>query len=89
MSKYKVVETCYGFRGGYWEKGQIVDIDPKEKPPKWFVPINSPQKNDPPPEDPPLKPETVEPPVEEPQKEVPSNENTRNTAAPKGSRSNR
>ena len=37
--KYLVKTNCAGFRGIYWERGTIVDIDPEENPPKHFEPI--------------------------------------------------
>jgi len=36
MAKYQVLRDCYGFQNRYWEKGMIVDIDPKENPPHHF-----------------------------------------------------
>ena len=43
--KYKVVNTCVGFRGLHWEEGQIVEIEPSENPPRHFVPLeNVPEK---------------------------------------------
>lgn len=36
MAKYKVLRDCHGFRGGYWIKGQIVEINPSENPPEHF-----------------------------------------------------
>jgi len=36
MAKYEVLRDCYGFQGRYWEKGMIVDIDPKDNPPHHF-----------------------------------------------------
>lgn len=36
MAKYEVLRDCYGFQGRYWEKGEIIDIDPKERPPIHF-----------------------------------------------------
>lgn len=37
--KYKVITTCAGFKGQHWKKDTIVEIDPKENPPKHFVPL--------------------------------------------------
>jgi hypothetical protein len=37
--KYKVVTKCIGFRGRKWNEGTIVDIDPSENPPRYFVPL--------------------------------------------------
>jgi len=39
--QYKVIRVCAGFRGQYWTKGTIVDIDPAENPPKHFVPLEA------------------------------------------------
>lgn len=36
MSKYRVIANGYGFQGRYWEVGQVVEIDPAEKPPNYF-----------------------------------------------------
>jgi hypothetical protein len=36
MAQYQVLRDCYGFQGRYWEKGMIVDIDPKDNPPHHF-----------------------------------------------------
>jgi len=36
MARYQVIQDCYGFQGRYWEKGEIVEIDPKDNPPKYF-----------------------------------------------------
>lgn len=36
MALYQVLCDCYGFQGRYWEKGMIVEIDPKENPPHHF-----------------------------------------------------
>lgn len=36
MAKYQVLRDCYGFQNRYWEKGVIVDIDPKDNPPHHF-----------------------------------------------------
>jgi len=36
MAQYEVLRDCYGFHNRYWEKGMIVDIDPKENPPHHF-----------------------------------------------------
>ncbi|MFA5217138.1 hypothetical protein [Sulfuricurvum sp.] len=45
---YKVVRTCFGFRGLKWIEGTIVhDIDPSENPPKHFVPLNQAPKEEP------------------------------------------
>jgi hypothetical protein len=40
MARYQVTQDCYGFQGRYWDKGEIVDIDPKENPPKYFKLLN-------------------------------------------------
>ena len=37
--EYKVVKTNHGFKGRMWEAGQIVDLDPSDNPPKFFVPV--------------------------------------------------
>ena len=40
--KYKVMRKCAGFRGQLWGEetvGTIIDIDPKEKPPYHFQPM--------------------------------------------------
>jgi hypothetical protein len=42
--KYKVLRNCYGFQGRYWEKGQVVDLDPTSKPPEHFEPLEKPPK---------------------------------------------
>jgi hypothetical protein len=34
--KYVVSCNCYGFRGRYWCEGEIVEVNPKEKPPEHF-----------------------------------------------------
>jgi hypothetical protein len=39
--RYRVVRDCAGFRGRFWEKGTIVDIDPSENPPHHFVPADA------------------------------------------------
>jgi len=39
--KYKVMTTCFGFRGRKWEAGEVVDINPSENPPKHFVSLAS------------------------------------------------
>jgi hypothetical protein len=36
VAKYEVLKDCYGFRNSFYEKGQIVEADPKENPPKHF-----------------------------------------------------
>ena len=36
MAKYEVIRNCYGFQKRYWEKGQIVDLDPQQKIPRHF-----------------------------------------------------
>lgn len=41
MAKYIVTEDCYGFRNRYWEKGEVVEIDPQEKPPIHFKLLNA------------------------------------------------
>ncbi len=55
--KYRVVTNCAGFRGQFWEKGTIVDLDPKENPPHHFVPVD---KNPEPPKPPPHRTEAIE-----------------------------
>lgn len=42
MAKYQVLRDCYGFQNRYWEKGMIVDIDPKENPPHHFKLVSDP-----------------------------------------------
>ena len=37
--KYKVINSCFGFRGRYWTAGEVVDLDPSENPPRHFVPL--------------------------------------------------
>lgn len=39
MAKYEVLRDCYGFQGRYWEKGEIVEINPKDNPPHHFKKI--------------------------------------------------
>jgi hypothetical protein len=39
MAKYEVLRDCYGFQNRYWEKGTIVEIDSKDKPPHHFARI--------------------------------------------------
>jgi hypothetical protein len=41
MAKYEVLRDCYGFQNRYWEKGVIVEIDPKTNPPKHFKKIEA------------------------------------------------
>ena len=36
VAKYIVTENCYGFKNRYWEKGDVVELDPKEEPPVYF-----------------------------------------------------
>lgn len=36
MPKYKVVRNCYGFKGKYWEKDEIVVLASDIKPPHHF-----------------------------------------------------
>ena len=37
--KYRVIRNCYGFKGRYWEKDQIVEVDNTEIPPEHFEKI--------------------------------------------------
>jgi len=37
--EYKVINSCHGFLGRMWEKGEVVEIDPAMNPPRHFVPI--------------------------------------------------
>ena len=37
--KYKVKKTCYGFKGGYYTEGDIVEFSDNETPPKHFQAI--------------------------------------------------
>lgn len=32
---------CVGFQGRYWVAGTIVDIDPSQNPPRFFVPLET------------------------------------------------
>ncbi|RJO64166.1 MAG: hypothetical protein C4540_04610 [Candidatus Omnitrophota bacterium] len=41
MAKYEVLRDCYGFQNRYWEKGEIVEIDPEMNPPKHFKKIKA------------------------------------------------
>ncbi|MBL0320285.1 MAG: hypothetical protein IPP74_13495 [Alphaproteobacteria bacterium] len=34
--KYRVIRNCYGFKGRYWSKDQIVEVDGSEIPPEHF-----------------------------------------------------
>lgn len=40
--KYRVLRDCYGFKGAYWEKGQLVDLSDHETPPSHFEPLEKP-----------------------------------------------
>ena len=37
--KYKVIRTCTGSRGQYWEEGKVVELDDNERVPPHLVPI--------------------------------------------------
>ena len=37
--EYKVINSCHGFLGRMWEKGEVVEIDPAMNPPRHFVPL--------------------------------------------------
>jgi len=52
MAKYKVLRDCYGFKGGYWKEGVIVNLADGENPPKHFQRIDGEE-----PEPAPAKPE--------------------------------
>jgi len=37
--KYKVINTCHGFLGRMFLKGEIVELDPATNPPRHLVPL--------------------------------------------------
>lgn len=39
MPSYVVSEDCFGFRGRYWNKGEKVELEEGEKPPRQFKPV--------------------------------------------------
>jgi hypothetical protein len=45
--QYRVLRDTYGFKGRFWAKGEVVEIDPKEKPPRHFAPVNKPTPKEP------------------------------------------
>lgn len=40
MTTYRVARDCYGFKGGYWKEGQIVELEDDEKPPYHFQKVD-------------------------------------------------
>ena len=40
MKRYRVIRDNFGFKGGYWTEGQIVDLQDDETPPKHFEPLD-------------------------------------------------
>lgn len=47
MAKYEVLRDNYGFQNRYWEKGEIVELDPKTNPhPKNFKPLSASEKKE-------------------------------------------
>ena len=40
--KYRVLRNCYGFEGRYWQRDDIVELDPKSNPPIHFEPMDAP-----------------------------------------------
>jgi len=54
MVRYRVIRDTFGFKGGYWTEGQIVDLQDDEVPPKHFerldgreVPSKAPEPSEP------------------------------------------
>lgn len=39
MRKMACIRNCHGFRGGYWNKGEVVDVADGEDVPRHFVPV--------------------------------------------------